>query len=153
MANDLTLMLTCRWEAKHRRTPREQMPLGRGTPVAECRRLDEGDVKEDLAWLPSFDPEFQNAYLNRCDWNTAWPQRAHQPRSNSGTNRGKVCPFRLGADLPPLPVKFIRLCRAVLEARKEAGVKVLIGGACSSANTRENSSATAQISSCRGWIS
>ena len=42
-----------------------------------------------------------------------------------------------GADIPRFRELYKVMAEAVLEARKEAGVKVLIGGACSSANTRD----------------
>jgi hypothetical protein len=55
LANDLTLLLTVGAAS----TPREQMPLGRGRPwLRENGEMIEG-IKEDLAWLPSFDPEFK----------------------------------------------------------------------------------------------
>jgi hypothetical protein len=55
MENDLTLMLTVGCGG----TPGNQQPLGRGRPwLRPTGELIEG-VKEDLAWLPSFDPEFK----------------------------------------------------------------------------------------------
>ena len=42
-----------------------------------------------------------------------------------------------GADIPRFRELYKVMAQAVIEARKEAGVKVLIGGACSSANTRD----------------
>ena len=42
-----------------------------------------------------------------------------------------------GADIPRFREIYTVMAQAVIEARKEAGVKVLIGGACSSTNTRD----------------
>ena len=42
-----------------------------------------------------------------------------------------------GADIPRYREMYTAMAQAVVEARKEAGVKVLIGGACSTTNTRD----------------
>ena len=55
MENDLTLMLTVGCG----NTPREQQPLGRGRPWLKPDNTCIEGIKEDLAWLPSFDPEFK----------------------------------------------------------------------------------------------
>ena len=42
-----------------------------------------------------------------------------------------------GADIPRFREIYTAMAQAVIEARKEAGVQVLIGGACSTTNTRD----------------
>ena len=68
--NDVTLMLTVGCG----NTPREQQPLRPRPPLAAgpMERCIEG-IKEDLAWLPSFDPEFKR-YLKKVVGTYGWPK-------------------------------------------------------------------------------
>jgi hypothetical protein len=132
MANDLTLLLTVGCGG----TPREQMPLGRGRPwLRENGELIEG-VKEDLAWLPSFDPEFKR-YLKDVLIQHGWPKGPINAVELWNEPWEGVSISGWGADVLRYREIYQVMAEAVLEARQEAGVKVLIGGACSSANTRD----------------
>jgi hypothetical protein len=132
MENDLTLMLTVGCGG----TPGNQQPLGRGRPwLRPSGELIEG-VKEDLAWLPSFDPEFKR-YLKEVLMNHGWPKGPVNAVELWNEPWEGVSISGWGADCLRYREIYSVMAEAVLEARKEAGVKVLIGGACSSANTRD----------------
>lgn len=132
MANDLTLMLTVGCGG----TPREQMPLGRGRPWLNDDGSMKERVKEDLAWLPSFDPEFKR-YLKSVVKEHGWPKGPINAVELWNEPWEGVSISGWGADCLRYREIYKVMAEAVLEARKEAGVKVLIGGACSSANTRD----------------
>jgi hypothetical protein len=132
MANDLTLLLTVGAGG----TPREQMPLGRGRPwLRENGEMIEG-AKEDLAWVPAFDPEFKR-YLKEVLIQHGWPKGPVNAVELWNEPWEGVSISGWGADIPRFREIYRVMAEAVLEAREEAGVKVLIGGACSSANTRD----------------
>ena len=132
LANDVTLMLTVGCA----NTPGNQQPLGRGRPWLRA----DGDMidgaKEDLAWLPSFDPEFKR-YLKDVIARYGWPKGPINAVELWNEPWEGVSISGWGADIPRFRELYRVMAEAVLEARQEAGVKVLIGGACSSANTRD----------------
>ncbi|HYW79420.1 MAG TPA: hypothetical protein VE890_07560, partial [Thermoguttaceae bacterium] len=108
-------------------------PLGQGRP-----HLDENGVmkggKQDLCWLPQRDDEYQQfVYELACKY--GWP-------------KGPITGFMLwnepweglsisgwAADIPRYRELYRRMGDAVFQARKEAGVDVLVGGCDSSTNT------------------
>jgi hypothetical protein len=108
-------------------------PLGRPRPwlSPEGRMLD---TKDDRAWLPEYDSDFQKwtqgivekhgwpgGNLNAVElWNEPW-----EAVSISGW----------GADIPRYREIYTHMAEGVEAARKSAGVRVLIGGTCSSSNT------------------
>jgi hypothetical protein len=132
MDNDLTLMLTVGCG----NTPREQQPLGRGRPWLKPDNTCIEGIKEDLAWLPSFDPEFKR-YLKEVVAKHGWPKGPINAVELWNEPWEGVSISGWGADIPRFRELYRTMAAAVVEARKEAGVKVLIGGACSSANTRD----------------
>jgi hypothetical protein len=132
MANDVTLMLTVGCG----NTPREQQPLGRGRPWLKADNTCIENIKEDLAWLPSFDPEFKR-YIKDIVSKHGWPKGPVNAVELWNEPWEGVSISGWGADILRFREIYQVLAEAVLEARKEAGVKVLIGGACSSANTRD----------------
>ncbi len=132
MENDLTLMLTVGCG----NTPREQQPLGRGRPWLKADNSCIEGVKEDLAWLPSFDPEFKR-YLKDVVSKYGWPKGPVNAVELWNEPWEGVSISGWGADIPRYRELYRVMAQAVVEARKEASVKVLIGGACSSANTRD----------------
>ena len=94
------------------------------------------DTKDDRAWLPAYDREFQswvqdistrygwpNGNLNAVElWNEPW-----EAISISGWQ----------SDIPRYRDLYTRMAQGVEAARAKAGVQVLIGGTCSSSNTRD----------------
>ena len=132
MENDLALMLTVGCG----NTPIEQQPLGRGRPWLKPDGTCIEGIKEDLAWLPSFDPEFKR-YLKKFVSEYGWPKGPINAVELWNEPWEGVSISGWGADIPRFRELYRVMADAVLEARREAGVKVLIGGACSSANTRD----------------
>lgn len=132
MENDLTLMLTVGCGG----TPREQQPLGRGRPWLHDDDSMVPRVKEDLAWLPSFDAEFEQ-YLKNVLIEHGWPKGPINAVELWNEPWDGVSISGWGADCLRFRELYQRMANAVLAARKEAGVQVLIGGACSSTNTRD----------------
>ena len=132
MENDLTLLLTVGCGG----TPREQQPLGRGRPWLNDDDSMKQKVKEDLAWLPSFDEEFQR-YLKDVLLKHGWPKGPINAVELWNEPWEGVSISGWGADCLRFREIYQHMAQAVLEARKEAGVQVLIGGACSSSNTRD----------------
>ncbi|MHB8520338.1 MAG: hypothetical protein ACYDH9_06235 [Limisphaerales bacterium] len=132
MANDVTLMLTVGCG----NTPSSAQPLGRGRPWLKPNgEMIEG-IKEDLAWLPSFDPEFKR-YLKGVLEQYGWPKGPINAVELWNEPWEAVSISGWGADIPRFRELYKVMASAVLEARREAGVKVLMGGACSSSNTRD----------------
>lgn len=127
--HDVTVMLTL-----NDNSPMTQ-PLGRPRPwlTPDGRMLK---TKSDQAWLPSLDPDFQkwvqgvatrygwpNGNLNAIElWNEPW-----ESTSISGW----------GADIQRYRDMFTHMALGIEDARKQAGVQVLIGGTCSSSNARD----------------
>ena len=132
MENDLTLMLTVGCG----NTPGQEQPLGRGRPWLKPDGTCIEGIKEDLAWLPSFDPEFKR-YLKKVVSEYGWPKGPINAVELWNEPWEGVSISGWGADIPRFRELYRVMADAVLEARKEAGVKVMIGGACSSANTRD----------------
>jgi hypothetical protein len=110
-------------------------PLGRPRPWLSADNKMQ-DTKDDRAWMPEYDSDFQRwvrgiatkygwpgGNLNAVElWNEPW-----ESISISGW----------GADIQRYRDIFTHMALGVEQARKAAGVKVLIGGACSSTNTRD----------------
>jgi hypothetical protein len=110
-------------------------PLGRPRPWLTADNKMQ-DTKDDRAWMPAYDDDFQQwvkgvaskygwpgGNLNAVElWNEPW-----ESISISGW----------GADIQRYREIFTHMALGVEEARKEAGVKVLIGGTCSSSNARD----------------
>lgn len=113
-------------------------PLGRprthlrdelGKPVAT-------DYPGDIAWLPSYDPAFK-AWVKRIALEFGWPKGPVNAMKlwNEPWEGGSIAWW--GADMLRYREIYTALCEAVEEARKEAGVKILLGGADSSSNTMD----------------
>jgi hypothetical protein len=130
--NNVTLMIT----VGRGKTPNEQMPLGRGRPWLTPDNTCIEKIKEDFAWLPSFDPELKR-YLKDVVSKYGWPKGPINAVElwNEPWEGHSISGW--GADIPRYREIYRVMAEAVIEARKEAGVKVLIGGACSSSNTRD----------------
>jgi hypothetical protein len=86
--------------------------------------------------MPSFDPEFKR-YLKDIVSKYGWPKGPVNAVELWNEPWEGVSISGWAADIPRFRELYKVMAEAVLEARREAGVKVLIGGACSSANTRD----------------
>ena len=110
-------------------------PLGQPRPwlSADNRMLD---TKDDRAWMPAYDLDFQR-------WVTGIATRYGWPGGNLNAVELWNEPWESisisgwGADIQRYRDIFTHMALGVEQARKDAGVKVLIGGTCSSTNARD----------------
>jgi hypothetical protein len=111
-------------------------PLGRGRPWLNDDNSMKERVKEDMAWLPQHDAEFQEWVTNiAAKW--GWPNGPVNAMELWNEPWEGVSISGWGADIPRYRELFTRMAQGVVAARKKSDVKVLIGGACSSSNTRD----------------
>ncbi len=131
LANNVTLML-CLGAAN---TPMAWEPLGQPRPWLN----DDGSMmdgrKSDFAWMPQYDPQFK-AYVKEILTKWGWPNGPVNAVELWNEPWEGVSISGWGADMLRYRQLFHVMADAVLEVRKEAGVKVMIGGTCSSGNTR-----------------
>jgi hypothetical protein len=129
-AHDVTVMLTIGGgDAK------SMQPLNRPRPWLsnEGKMLD---TKDDRAWLPSFDHEFQR-WVESITSRYGWPKGNVNAVELWNEPWEAVSISGWGADIPRYRDLFTRMALGVEAARRNAGVKVLIGGMCSSSNARD----------------
>lgn len=132
MENDVTLMLCVGCG----NTPASWQPTGRGRPYLTADGALKNGEKEDLAWLPQYDPQIK-AYLKGVVEKYGWPRGPVNAVELWNEPWEGVSISGWGADMLRYRQLYHMMADAVLEARKEAGVKVMIGGTCSSTNTRD----------------
>lgn len=100
---------------------------------------DEGkmiDMKDDRAWLPTYDDEFQD-WVRRIATRYGWPRGNLNAVELWNEPWEAVSISGWQADIPRYHEIFTHMAQGVEQARSEAGVKVLIGGTCSSSNARD----------------
>ncbi len=110
-----------------------EQPLGRPRPWLD----DKGvmmDTKFDLAWLPSYDDDFRK-FVKLFVSRYGWPKGPINGIKLWNEPWEGISISGWGADMPRYREIFRALCEATDEARREAGVQVLIGGCDSSSNT------------------
>jgi hypothetical protein len=133
------------WAKKHNVTV--MMTLGGGAanspiqPLGRTRPWLTPDgtmmkTKEDYAWLPAYDNDFQ-AWTAKLAEDYGWPKGNlnavelwNEPWEGTSISGW-------GADIPRYRDIYTHMANGILEARANAGVKVLIGGTSSSANARD----------------
>ena len=111
-------------------------PRGRPRPWLKEDGTMLENVKEDYAWLPAWDADFQ--------------QWCHQLAATHGWPKGPVNAVELwnepwegvsisgwGADTLRFREMYEHMARGTVAGREAGGTDVLVGGACSSANTRD----------------
>lgn len=128
--HDVTVMLTVgSGEA------RVMQPLGRPRPwlSSEDKMLD---TKDDRAWLPSYDDEFQS-WMQMVATKYGWPEGNLNAVELWNEPWESISISGWGADIERYRELYTRMAQGIVAARKQAGIKVLIGGACSSTNTRD----------------
>lgn len=128
--HDVTVMLTLGdgdgWGDQPLRRPRPWLD-------AENRMLD---TKDDRAWLPSYDQDFQ-VWVQQIASRYGWPKGNLNAVELWNEPWEGVSISGWGADTPRYREIFTHMAEGVEAAREQAGVKVLIGGTCSSSNARD----------------
>ena len=92
------------------------------------------DGKQDQAWLPECDDNYQQ-FVYRLVSEFGWPKGPITGVKLWNEPWEGLSIVRLGADMLRYRELYKRMGEAVFQARKEAGVDVLVGGCDSSANT------------------
>jgi len=93
-----------------------------------------GGYPGDMAWLPKYDPAFK-AWVKRLCLDYGWPKGPISAMKLWNEPwEGDSC-AGWGADMLRYREIYTSLCEGVEEARKEAGVFVMLGGCDSSSNT------------------
>ncbi len=109
------------------------MPLGRKRPW-----LDDNDVmragKGDMAWLPRYDQDFKKL-VKQLALEHGWPKGPINAMMLWNEPWNGISISGWGADDERYREIFMVMCKALEEARKEAGVQVLLGGCDSTSNT------------------
>jgi len=129
--HDVTVMLTLGGGSAH--SPIQ--PLGRPRPWL----TPDGTMmksKEDYAWLPAYDNDFQ-AWTAKLAGDYGWPKGNLNAVELWNEPWEGISISGWGADIPRYRDIYRHMANGVLEARAKTGVKVLIGGTCSSANARD----------------
>jgi len=110
-------------------------PLGRPRPWLD----DTGvmlDTKFDLAWLPSYDADFQKwTYQFARDW--GWPRGPINAFSLWNEPWEGISISGWGADMPRYREMYAHMYRGVAQARRDDGAQVLVGGCDSSSNAMD----------------
>lgn len=111
-------------------------PLGRPRPWLNDDGSMKQGVKTDMAWLPQYDPQFQD-WVTQVAAKFGWPNGPVNAMELWNEPWEGVSISGWGADMLRYRELYTRLAQGIIAARESAGVKVLIGGACSSTNTRD----------------
>jgi hypothetical protein len=133
------------WAMKHNVTV--MFTLGAGSPNSPIQPMGrprpwlspDGTMlktKSDYAWLPAYDGDFQ-VWVKQLALRYGWPKGSLNAVELWNEPWEGISISGWGADIPRYRDMYTHMANGVLDARAEAGVKVLIGGACSSANTRD----------------
>ena len=109
-------------------------PLGRPRPWLDEKGVMQ-DTKFDLAWLPSYDRDFQE-YTRRFATDFGWPRGPINAFSLWNEPWEGISISGWGADMLRYRDMYRHMARGVLEARK-TGVQVLVGGGDSSSNAHD----------------
>jgi len=92
------------------------------------------ETKYDAAWLPSSDDDFQQ-WMKLIAGRFGWPKGPVNGVELWNEPWEGISISGWGADMPRYREIYTHMAQGIEEARKEYGVEVLIGGACSSSNT------------------
>lgn len=94
------------------------------------------DTKSDMAWLPEYDPDFQE-WTKRFVSRFGWPRGPVNAVELWNEPWEGISISGWGADMIRYRDMYRHMALGAEAAHREAGVQVLIGGACSSTNTRD----------------
>jgi len=111
------------------------MPLNRPRPWLSPDNVML-DTKADYAWLPEYDPDFRK-WTKRFVGQFGWPKGPVNAVELWNEPWEGISISGWGADMIRYRDMYRHMAMGVEDARREDGVQVLIGGACSSTNTRD----------------
>ncbi|MCF7669097.1 MAG: hypothetical protein K9N48_04895 [Verrucomicrobia bacterium] len=112
------------------------MPLGRPRPwLTEDGTMIE-NVKQDYAWLPEYDEDLQR-FCKKLAMEFGWPKGPVNAVELWNEPWEGVSISGWGADCLRYREMYEHMAKGIVEGREEADTEVLVGGACSSANTRD----------------
>ncbi len=112
------------------------MPLGQSRPWLQDDGTMIENVKEDYAWLPAWDPDFTQ-WCHKLAAELGWPKGPVNAVELWNEPWEGVSISGWGADCLRFRELYEAMARGTESGRDEGGTDVLIGGACSSANTRD----------------
>jgi hypothetical protein len=107
-------------------------PLGRPRPWLDAHDTMR-DTKFDLAWLPAYDADFQKFIARFCA-DYGWPKGPITACSLWNEPWEGISISGWGADMLRYREIYTKMAAGVRQARREAGVEVLVGGCDSSSN-------------------
>lgn len=107
-------------------------PLGRPRPWLDAHDTLM-DTKFDLAWLPSYDPDFKKFVARFCA-DYGWPKGPITACSLWNEPWEGISISGWGADMLRYRDMYTSMAQGVRQARQEAGAQVLVGGCDSSSN-------------------
>lgn len=93
-------------------------------------------TKSDQAWLPQYDDDFQH-WVQSIASKYGWPKGNLNAMELWNEPWESISISGWGADIPRYREMFTHMALGIEAARQQAGVKVLIGGTCSSSNARD----------------
>ncbi len=129
--HDITLMITA-----HTSGDGSIMPLGRIRSFLNDQNEGPMNYPGDFTWLPQYDDDYQK-WVKTVAGTFGWPKGPVNAIELWNEPWEGVSVSGWGADLLRYREIFTRMAQGIEEARKEIGVQVLIGGACSSMNTED----------------
>lgn len=129
--NDITVMLTL-----HTSSDQLVMPLGHVR--SWLNEKDEGTMSYpgDFTWLPQYDKDYQK-FVKEVAGRWGWPKGPLNAVELWNEPWEGISIAGWGADMLRYREIYTHMAQGVEEARKESGVKVLIGGTSSSMNTED----------------
>ncbi len=131
MARDITVMLTVSTGGDY-----SKMPLGRIRGFLNEMNEGKMDYPGDFAVLPQYDEAFQD-WVRQLLERYGWPKGPVNAIELWNEPWEGISISGWGADMPRYRELYTRMAQGTEAARKNAGVQVLIGGACSSMNTED----------------
>ena len=129
--NEITLMLTVSDGGL-----KQPLPHGPGRPWLNDQDEMLPIQQCDMAAMPETDPEFRKWCADICT-RYGWPKGPVNAMELWNEPWEGISISGWGADLPRYREMYTAMAQGVEDARRDAGCKVLIGGACSSMNTED----------------
>jgi hypothetical protein len=112
------------------------MPLGRIRSFLNDQAEGNMQYPGDFTWLPQYDDDYQK-FVSQLSAAFGWPKGPVNAVELWNEPWEGISISGWGADLPRYREIYTKMALGVEDARRKAGVQVLLGGACSSANTED----------------